>query len=157
MAASTDRGPVREHSDIAIVGMAVRLPRAETLPELWRNVVDGVDCITTEATPRNHGSGPVFARGVLSDIDMFDAPFFEIPGREAELLDPQHRVFLELCWNALEDAGLADRRLDGRRASVYAACGANTFLAAAQPHLRSQTPPVELHPDRPLARPGPSR
>src|SRR5262249_3944049 len=69
----------------------------------------------------------VRANGVLDGVDLFDAAFFGFSPREAELTDPQHRVFLECAWEALENAGYDPGRYRGRIA-VYAAAGLSTYL-----------------------------
>jgi acyl transferase domain-containing protein len=84
---------------IALVGMAGRFPGASSVPELWRNLRAGVTSVPAGGPPGEP------AAGSLHGIDLFDAEFFGIPPREAELLDPQHRLFLECAWEALEDAG----------------------------------------------------
>jgi amino acid adenylation domain-containing protein len=107
---------------IAIIGMAGRFPRARDLQELWRNLRDGVDCISDFAdgelevpVPPEVLRDPRFvkARGVLDGVDLFDAAFFDVPPRQAELMDPQHRLFLETAWQALEDAGYDPQRFPG--------------------------------------------
>jgi amino acid adenylation domain-containing protein len=107
---------------IAIVGMAGRFPRAKDLSELWKNLRDGVDCVSYfEDDDLDPAPSPemlrdpsfVKARGVLEDVDLFDAGFFEIPPRQAELMDPQNRLFLETAWHALEDAGYDPERVAG--------------------------------------------
>jgi amino acid adenylation domain-containing protein len=107
---------------IAIIGMAGRFPRARDLQELWHNLRDGVDCISDFAdgelevpVPPEVLRDPRFvkARGVLDGVDLFDAAFFDIPPRQAELMDPQHRLFLETAWQALEDAGYDPQRYPG--------------------------------------------
>lgn len=99
---------------VAIIGMQVRLPGANTLDEYWRNLLGGVDSIRhftdlelDASLPPSLRDDPnyVAARGIIDNADKFDAEFFGIAPREAELLDPQQRVFLELCWSCLEGAG----------------------------------------------------
>ena len=99
---------------IAIIGMSGRWPRARNVAEFWRNVRDGVACISqfstdelevADAAARAAQPRYVKARSVLEKADEFDAGFFGILPKEAELMDPQQRVFLECCWEALEDAG----------------------------------------------------
>src|SRR6185369_1814910 len=70
----------------------------------------------------------VRARGILEDADRFDAAFFCVQPREAEVLDPQHRVFLECAWEALEDAGCDPARCEGA-IGVFAGMSMNTYLA----------------------------
>src|SRR5689334_18965785 len=105
---------------IAIVGMAGRFPGAPKGETVSRNLRGGVASTTVyrPGDPIDRGSGAelvrdpayVTANGVLADVDRFDATFFGFTPREAELTDPQHRVFLECAWQALEDAGYdADR------------------------------------------------
>ncbi|HEX7184605.1 MAG TPA: amino acid adenylation domain-containing protein [Thermoanaerobaculia bacterium] len=123
-------------SAIAIVGMAGRFPGASDLEELWRNLCDGVESITffTDEELAAAGVDPalladpayVRARGVLAGADLFDAAFFDCPPREAEILDPQQRVFLECAWEALETAGYVPETCRGR-VGVYAGLGDNTY------------------------------
>jgi phthiocerol/phenolphthiocerol synthesis type-I polyketide synthase E len=113
---------------IAIIGMAARIPQAPDLATMWRNVLAGESCIATlEAR-----DGEVPARGVLGDVDRFDAALFGYRREEAAAMDPQHRVFLELCWHALEDAGLDPFRTD-ETVSAYVACGPEVAMPTA-PH-----------------------
>jgi len=99
---------------IAIVGMAGRFPGAPDVASFWRLLDEGRDAIRffkpeelDAAIPAELRADPqyVAARGVLDGVDLFDAAFFGITPKEAELMDPQHRVFLELCWECLERAG----------------------------------------------------
>lgn len=101
---------------VAIIGMYGRFPGARDLAEFWDNLVRGVESIThfseSELEPsrlesRGVRSLPnyVRARGLLDDIDRFDAAFFGVTPKEAAVMDPQHRVFLEAAWSALESAG----------------------------------------------------
>ena len=100
---------------IAIIGMAGRFPGADTLEQYWDNLLRGVESITffTNEELLAAGCDPgkvrhprlVRARGLLRDVDLFDATFFGMSPREAEITDPQQRVFLEIAWEALERAG----------------------------------------------------
>ncbi len=121
---------------IAIIGMAGRFPRARSVAELWRNIRDGFECVshfTTEelevadAATLARDPSYIKARGTIADAEFFDAEFFGILPKEAELIDPQQRVFLECCWEALEDAGYDPRGYPGAIA-VYAGCSANTYF-----------------------------
>ena len=107
---ATDAG-----ADIAIVGMAARLPGVGSLDEFWqvmrdgRSVIDHFDPDEIEDAydGKTRASGNyVPARSVLPDVDQFDAKFFDMRPREAALTDPQGRVFLEICQEALDDAGI---------------------------------------------------
>ncbi|MGA2349516.1 MAG: amino acid adenylation domain-containing protein [Terracidiphilus sp.] len=123
---------------IAIIGMSGKFPGAPDLEAFWANVVAGKDTITQfsraalEARDRaslEFGPDYVAAHGVLDGADLFDAGFFGIPPREADFLDPQHRLFLETCWNALEDGGYDAARFDGQ-IGVFGGCSLNTYLLA---------------------------
>ncbi len=122
---------------IAVVGLAARFPGARSVGELWRNLCHGVESISHSTVEELTAAGvdprlladPRFVRskGVIPDGDRFDAAFFGFTPREAELMDPQHRVFLECAWEALEDAG-CDPQRSPLRVGVYAGCGANVYL-----------------------------
>lgn len=95
---------------IAIVGMAGRYPKAKNLAEFWDNLREGRDCVGEMPQERlarrmQHAFTRGYRGGFLEDIDRFDSLFFNISPREAEVLDPQERLFLEIAWEALEDAG----------------------------------------------------
>jgi acyl transferase domain-containing protein len=116
---------------VAIIGMAGRFPGARDIDQFWANLVAGVESITvfadTEAHDPTARSWQVNAGGVVEDIECFDADFFAIPPAEAAWMDPQHRLFLEYAWLALEDAGCDPSRLP-RAVSVYAGANTNTYL-----------------------------
>ncbi len=117
--------------------MAVRLPDAATLDEFWRNLRDGIESVKrfTEAELLEAGESPalivdpdyVRARPVLANIDQFDAPFFGMSPQDAAVMDPQHRVFLEVGYEALEHAGHDPSRFAGN-IGVFATCGMNTYM-----------------------------
>ena len=122
---------------VAIIGMAARLPGASTLEEFWRNLVQGVGAISTfsrdeldhchaDGDPEN-ASRYVPARSVLEGEDLFDAAFFEIYPKQAETMDPQHRIFLECAWEALESAGYNPETYPGL-IGLYAGLSLNTYL-----------------------------
>ncbi|HET7695322.1 MAG TPA: SDR family oxidoreductase [Vicinamibacterales bacterium] len=109
-------------SAVAIVGMGCRLPGADAPGQFWRNLRDGVESIrrlsadellAAGASPADLGNPKHVPAAALVDMERFDAAFFGIPAREAELMDPQHRLFLECAWEALEDAGYDPGRYDG--------------------------------------------
>ncbi|WP_330230225.1 SDR family NAD(P)-dependent oxidoreductase [Nocardia sp. NBC_00508] len=103
--------------DIAIVGVSGRYPGADGLDEYWRVLLEGRDCITEIPlerwdhsryfVPDRHNPYTSYTKwgGFLDDVDCFDPLFFAISPREAEVLDPQERLFLQTAWAALEDAG----------------------------------------------------
>ncbi|HEY4847912.1 MAG TPA: beta-ketoacyl synthase N-terminal-like domain-containing protein, partial [Methylocella sp.] len=99
---------------IAVIGMAGRFPGAPALDAFWDNLRRGVESIThfpPDELEDAHGRsvqdqpGYVRARSILDGVELFDAGFFNFLPREAELTDPQQRVFLEIAWEALESAG----------------------------------------------------
>ncbi|HXH38620.1 MAG TPA: SDR family NAD(P)-dependent oxidoreductase [Thermoanaerobaculia bacterium] len=101
--------PRRAHN-VAIVGMAGRYPKAGNVRELWENLAGGRDCIEEIPAERHerrlqHGSNERYRGGFIDGVDKFDSLFFNISPREAEMLDPQERLFLEVAWEAIEDAG----------------------------------------------------
>jgi amino acid adenylation domain-containing protein len=121
---------------VAIVGMAGRFPGAKTVAEFWRNQLNGVEAIshfTVEELEvpraRELSERPTYvrARSILDDVDMFDAEFFGIYPREAELMDPQHRLFLECCWEALEDAAYDPFTYPGS-IGVHAGCSMPSYF-----------------------------
>ncbi|MCA1566114.1 MAG: polyketide synthase, partial [Acidobacteria bacterium] len=124
-------------SEIAIIGMAGRFPKSKNIDEFWRNIRDGVECITfltdeelefsnIDPAARNHPNY-VKAASILDDVELFDAPFFGYTPREAEVMDPQQRLFLECAWQALENAGYDSERFHGD-IGVYAGARTNTYL-----------------------------
>jgi amino acid adenylation domain-containing protein len=122
---------------IAVVGMVGRFPGARNLEEFWTNLRDGVDSVRfyTDEELRAFGVSPALladptyikASAQPADLDKFDAQFFGINHREAEILDPQQRWFLEVCWEALEDAGYDPDDLTGMT-GVFAGQTTSTYL-----------------------------
>lgn len=119
---------------VAIIGMSLRVPGADTPDQFWENLASGVDSIShfdrdELAYPEEYDL-PDFvpAKGILPDIDKFDASFFGILPKDAEIMDPQQRVFLELAWEALERAGYSVD--DPGRVGVYAGAYFDTYLLA---------------------------
>jgi acyl transferase domain-containing protein/acyl carrier protein len=116
---------------IAIVGMACRVPKARNLGEFWNNLDSGVDAISQIPADRwnaeafydpdmdKPGKMPTTQGGFLDDIDKFDASFFHIGAREAEVMDPQQRMVLEVVYEALEDAGMSMDKIRGSRTGVF--------------------------------------
>ena len=123
---------------IAIIGMAGQFPGAPDVAAFWQNVVAGKVSISrfapSELEARSSAgieNGPDYvpARGVLEAPGMFDAEFFGISPRDAESMDPQHRIFLETCWNTLEDAGYDQSSYAGQ-IGLFGGCSLNTYLLA---------------------------
>ena len=120
---------------IAIVGLSGRFPGAENAGAFWRSLRDGVESIST--FPDEPRPGYVPRAGVLDGIELFDARFFGYSPREAELMDPQQRLFLEESWKALEDAGIDPARPPGR-IGVFAGTGLSSYLLDhVYPHRES--------------------
>ena len=113
---------------IAIIGMSGRFPGAPDLDAFWHVLVDKRDAISRFGEDSGR-SDFVGARGVLEDAAMFDAEFFGIAPRDADRMDPQHRLFLEACSNALEDAGYIPAEYPGE-IGLFAGCSLNTYLLA---------------------------
>ena len=111
--------------DVAIIGMAVRVPGAETLDSFWQNLVDAKESITFFSPPGGDAE-VVNARGVINDPLGFDDRLFGISPIEAEFIDPQQRLLLELGWHALENAGYDPEQFAGR-IGVYCGVGNNTY------------------------------
>lgn len=122
---------------IAVVGMAGRFPGAPTLEAFWQNLLGGVESITalSDAELLAAGVSPslladpryVRARARLDGVADFDAPFFGMSPQEAATTDPQHRIFLECAWEALEHAGIDPARFRGS-IGVYGGAGADGYL-----------------------------
>ena len=117
--------------------MGGRFPGAKGVEELWRNVAGGREGITFFTAEELLAAGVdpamvanpnyVRAKGILGDVDLFDAAFFGLNPREVELMDPQHRIFLEIAWEALEHAGWDSDRFPGL-IGVYAGMSMNTYM-----------------------------
>lgn len=123
---------------LAVIGMAGRFPGAASVEELWQLLATGREGISfftpgelddPSVTSDELASGLyVPARGVLAEADRFDAAFFGYSAREAEILDPQQRVFLECAWQAMESAGYDPLAFPGL-VGVYAGTGMSTYAA----------------------------
>ena len=116
--------PAAGNGRIAVIGMALRFPGASTVEQFWANLRDGVCSVS-----RFDRAGPadfVPVGGAIEDVTAFDPEFFGIPPREAGLMDPAHRLFLQCAYHALEDGGYAAAP-PGTRIGVYAGCGMNLY------------------------------
>lgn len=122
-----------ESGSVAIIGMACRFPGASTPAQFWSNLIGEVESVTfeqdtdTDTDADAVEAGWIRAGATLDDIEGFDAEFFGYTPRDAALLDPQHRLFLEVCWEALEDGGAAGKRRIAD-IGVYGGSGASLYL-----------------------------
>ncbi len=124
-------------SEVAVIGFAGRFPRAQNTDEFWRNLRDGVESISFFSREELLASGleseevdaPEYvpAKAILEDVELFDAAFFDYSPREAEMLDPQHRIMLECAVEAFEHAGYDPERFKGR-IGVYAGVSGGSYL-----------------------------
>jgi acyl transferase domain-containing protein/surfactin synthase thioesterase subunit/acyl carrier protein len=141
-----------DSSDIAIIGLACRLPGALNAGQFWNNLAAGVESITTFSADEllASGIGPtlvhdpdyVKAAPIIDGHDGFDAALFGYAPREARLMDPQQRLFLELAWETFEDAGYEPLGSDKNVIGVYAGAGglvSSYALRNDHPDLRGQT------------------
>ena len=121
----------------AVIGMAGRFPGACDLDAFARMLAEGRNAVTEIPASRwerhnffNADPSASYCKwgGFLEDVDQFDPLFFNISGQEAELTDPQQRLFLEESWHALEDAGYAPESLAGKRCGVFVGTAAGDYL-----------------------------
>ncbi|MEO1561232.1 MAG: polyketide synthase, partial [Cyanobacteria bacterium J06632_19] len=139
---------------VAIVGMAGRFPGANNIDEFWQNLCNGVNSIQFLSDEELLNSGvdaetlnrPNYVKAYSSfpDFDGFDASFFGYSPREAEVIDPQHRVFLECAWSALEQAGYDPQQYDGA-IGVYGGSSLNSYIINlfSNSNLRTNTDNVQ--------------
>ncbi|MEU6853507.1 beta-ketoacyl synthase N-terminal-like domain-containing protein, partial [Actinacidiphila alni] len=136
---------------VAVVGMAVRLPGADTPEAFWRNLRAGVESLSTFSDDDLLASGlppaalddpaRVRTRPVIEGPELFDAAFFGYSPGEAAATDPQHRLFLECAWEALESAGHDPRGFAQDAVSVFAGTGPDSyFLHHLHPHQAAAGP-----------------
>jgi len=138
----------RGDRDVAIVGMTCRFPGAPGVDRLWQNLLDGVESVTffSDEELIEAGVDPalladpryVRAGSILDEVDRFDAGLFGYSPREAEVMDPQHRIFLECAWEVLERAGYDPSTYPGS-IGVYAGSNLSTYLLGlhSDPEVRS--------------------
>ncbi|MCG6895376.1 MAG: SDR family NAD(P)-dependent oxidoreductase, partial [Desulfobacteraceae bacterium] len=133
------RAPGAGSMDIAVVGVAGRFPKAPDARSFWDNIAAS-RCAVTEVPgdrwsmaahydpdPDNRKTTHCPWGGFLDSIDRFDPLFFNLSGKEAEMMDPQQRLFLEVCWAALEDAGYAQTSVSEKRCGVYVGVGRGDY------------------------------
>ncbi|TCL00724.1 acyl transferase domain-containing protein [Shimia isoporae] len=134
----TDQADARvSETDIAIVGMAAHLPGATGIDQYWQNLRDGIRSITKLSDEELLANGESLAKlkhrnyvpaaAMLDGFAEFDADFFGLSPKEAAIMDPQHRQFLEVSWEALENAGHMPENFDGP-IGVFAGCGMGSYF-----------------------------
>jgi acyl transferase domain-containing protein/surfactin synthase thioesterase subunit/acyl carrier protein len=130
--------------DIAIIGLSCRFPGAATAQQYWKNLCDGVESVTffSDHELLAAGIAPsvvanpnyVKAAPILRDVEMFDASFFGYSPKDAALMDPQQRLFLEVCWEAFETAGYDPTEYPGKVGVLSSAGGVVTSYLLAKLH-----------------------
>ncbi|MCB1207001.1 MAG: HAD-IIIC family phosphatase, partial [Verrucomicrobiae bacterium] len=132
--AITNEHPRSSDDDaVAVIGVALRVPGANDPDTFWKNLVNGVESISFFGPdeieyPEEFGKpGYVPAKGLISDIDCFDAAFFGILPKDAKIMDPQQRIFLELAWEAMERSGYTPET-HRQRIGIYAGAYFDTYL-----------------------------
>ncbi|MEU1799881.1 type I polyketide synthase [Streptomyces sp. NPDC019937] len=144
---ASGRPPTR----IAVVGMGCRLPGDIDSPAaLWHLLAEGRDAVAAPPAERTalwgpppstgpaDGSGLPAVGGYLREVSGFDADFFGVSGREADVLDPQHRLLLEVAWEALEHAGTPPDRLTGTATGVFTGLSYNDYADRLDRHTEEQ-------------------
>lgn len=127
------------NNDIAVIGIACRFPHAASQEEFWDNLCRGVDSVGVIPQQRlqdilpgiavSDEYGASFPRGAyLERIDTFDPQFFQISPNEAAMMDPQQRLFLQVVWEAFQDAGYGEKEVFGSRTGVFAGTGKPKYL-----------------------------
>lgn len=124
-------------NDIAIVGIGLRVPGASNVRSFWRNLREGRESIRrlsdedliAAGVPKDVFIHPHYVRAAatLDGMDVFDAEFFGFSPKEAAIMDPQHRQFLEACWEAFEDAGHPPESFEGA-IGMFAGCGMGSYF-----------------------------
>ncbi|MDQ1352143.1 MAG: polyketide synthase PksN, partial [Acidobacteriota bacterium] len=145
--------PGEKQEPIAIIGISGIMPQSEDLETFWKYLEEGKDLVT-EITPERWQSlgyrgesvdEPAAIRaqwgGFLKDVDKFDAEFFNISSREAVLMDPQQRIFLEITWQAIEDAGYKASDLAGSHTGLFVGVAGNDYYDV----LRDNTDKMDAH------------
>ncbi|MEE9355676.1 MAG: SDR family NAD(P)-dependent oxidoreductase [Methylococcaceae bacterium] len=130
---------VNNNVDFAVIGMACRFPGADNYHQFWQNLIQGKNCISEIPKDRwdwraYYGDPKTAANktnikfgGFIKDIDKFDPLFFNISPKEAAYIDPQHRLFLQTAWHAIEDAGYSVESLSGKKIGIYAGVSKNDY------------------------------
>ncbi|WP_240311953.1 SDR family NAD(P)-dependent oxidoreductase [Teredinibacter turnerae] len=137
--------PHNRHTEsVAIVGMAGLFPKAKNIDQYWQNIASGRDCISEVSSKRwpieayyQASDRPTAGKcnskwiGEIEDADMFDPLFFSISPTEAEIIDPQQRLFMQSCWHAIEHAGYNPNDFSGQKCGVFVGCGPGDYMQFA--------------------------
>lgn len=134
----------RDNELIAVIGMACRFPGGADTPEkFWENLKQGVDAVEEIPSerwdidrfyePSKEIQGKMYTKygGFLNGIDKFDPEFFGISPKEAHSMDPQQRILLEVCWEAIENAGLRVKKLEESRTGVFVGISSQDYVELA--------------------------
>ena len=126
--------------DIAIIGMDGTFPQARTLEQFWNNIAEGKDCVGSYSEQRQADAQFFISQlntegrsqhladgGYLDEVDKFDYSFFKLTPREASLMDPNQRLFLQTVWSTIENAGYGGTILSGRKVGVYVGFSKTSF------------------------------
>lgn len=156
-------GFARENEPIAVIGMSGRFPRAGNVTQFWENLAAGRDCIS-EVPPSRWDWRAIYGDprvdsdktsikwgGFIDGVDEFDPLFFNIPPRDAELLDPQHRLLMTHVWEVVEDAGYAPSSLAGTNTAIYVGTAADMGYGDLVSRALGRDyapPPVSMAPNR---------
>jgi acyl transferase domain-containing protein len=145
-----------ESIEIAIIGMAGRFPGARNIEEFWRNLRNGVESVTFLSDEsqelgtngfKSRDANIVRASAMMEGIELFDASFFGMSPKDAELTDPQHRIFLECAWEVLENVGYDSEFYDGA-IGVFGGATINTYLLnnlALNPEFINSLDPLQIN------------
>lgn len=141
---SKRRLPEQKTGRIAIIGISGKFPKASTLDQFWENIAEGRNCVSEVPESRwsvdefYDADGKVPGKtmskwmGILEEVDQFDPLFFAISPRDAELMDPQQRLFLQACWSCIEDAGYNPKTLSGSSCGVFVGCDMGDYGRSVQ-------------------------
>ncbi|HUK10491.1 MAG TPA: SDR family NAD(P)-dependent oxidoreductase [Stellaceae bacterium] len=153
MATKSNKRGLRPQFPVAVVGMSCRVPGANSIEGFWELLRTGTDAITDipperwdvdyyyHPDPAHPGRSYARAGGFIKDIDAFDANFFGISPREARQMDPQHRILLELTWEALENADIVPATLAGSDTGVFIGAASTDYGVLQRAAIETLTDP----------------
>src|SRR5689334_3968139 len=126
-----------DDDDYAVIGMSCRMPKAQNTASFWNLLQNNIDAVEVVPPARwdaeafydadSEAEQKTYSKwgGFLSDIDLFDADFFNISPREAASMDPQQRLMLKVAWETIENAGYLPQKLAGQQTGVFIGCSNN--------------------------------